>query len=261
MRKIKLLIEYDGARYGGWQSQRQAKGVLTVQEEIEKQLKKLLKSGRAPVVAAGRTDAGVHALGQVAAFIAGPGFTLAPEVVKKALNAMLPADIGIIGAEDCPADFHPRRDAIKKTYFYLIAAMPCQPVFARPYLWRVPYRLDLDRMLKAAEIIAGKKDFSAFRASGCVSGTPVKELSSLEVMPMREIEFLSVRFSGDFIRISLTADAFLRHMARNIVGTLVEAARGRISPEQVREIIASRDRRLAGPTAPAHGLFLERVYY
>ncbi len=260
-RKIRLLLEYDGTRYSGWQSQRKGDGVPTIQEEIEKQLKKLLKSGDVSVVSAGRTDAGVHALGQVAAFIAAEGFDLAPDVVRKAMNAMLPSDISVIEAADCPAMFHPRRDAIKKTYFYLIAAMARPPVFVRPYSWRLPFRLDLEQMKMAARPLVGKMDFSSFRASGCGAKTPVKELFSVEITPLREVEFLTVRLSGDFIRISITADAFLRHMARNIVGTLVEAGRGRIRPEQMEEIIACRDRRLAGPTAPARGLFLERVYY
>ncbi|MDA8170952.1 MAG: tRNA pseudouridine(38-40) synthase TruA [Nitrospiraceae bacterium] len=261
MRKIRLLLEYDGARYSGWQSQRKGDSVPTIQEAIEKQLKKFLKSEGVSVVSAGRTDAGVHALGQVATFIAGPDFGLAPQTVKKALNAMLPPDISVIEASDCPAEFHPRRDAIKKTYFYLIAATTRPPVFVRPYTWRLPFQLDLERMKMAARPLVGRRDFTSFRASGCGANTPVKEVLSAEITPLREVEFLTVRLSGDFLRISITADGFLRHMARNIVGTLVEAGRGRIRPEQMEEIIAARDRRLAGPTAPAHGLFLERVYY
>ena len=261
MGKIRLLLEYDGTRYGGWQSQRKGKTVPTIQEEIERQLEKLLKSEEASVVSAGRTDAGVHALGQVAVFRAGPGFALPAETVKKALNAMLPGDIRVVEASDCPDGFHPRRDAARKTYFYLIAAMPHPPVFIRPYSWGLPFKMDLGRMREAASLIAGKKDFSAFRASGCSSKTPVKNLMALEIAERQEIEFMSVRLSGDFFRITLTADAFLRHMARNIVGTLVEVGRGRIEPDRVEQILASRDRRLAGPAAPARGLFLERVDY
>ena len=255
------MLEYDGTRYAGWQAQRKGKEVPTIQEEIEKHLKRLLKPGYASVISAGRTDAGVHALGQVAAFTADAGFQLPADTVKKALNAMLPGDIRVVGAGDCPAGFHPRRDATGKTYFYLIAAMANPPVFTRPYSWGLPFKLDLDRMRTAAELIVGEKDFSSFRASGCGSKTPVKNLMALEITRRREIEFMSVRLGGDFLRISLTADAFLRHMARNIVGTLAEVGRGRISPERMHDIIASRDRRLAGPAAPARGLFLERVYY
>ncbi|MDA8389033.1 MAG: tRNA pseudouridine(38-40) synthase TruA, partial [Nitrospiraceae bacterium] len=258
MRKIKLLLEYDGTRYSGWQSQRKGKAAITIQEEIEKQLKKLLKSEEASVVSAGRTDAGVHALEQVAAFRAGPGFRAPAETVKKALNAMLPGDIRVIEASDCPAGFHPRHDAVKKTYFYLIAAMPHPPVFVRPFSWGLPYKLDLGRMREAAALIVGRNDFSSFRASGCGAKTPVKDLLALEITRLQDIEFMTVRLGGDFIRIRLTADAFLRHMARNIVGTLAEAGRGRIEPGRIRRIIESRDRRLAGPAAPARGLFLER---
>ncbi len=235
-------------------------GIRTIQEEIEARLKRLIGQ-EVPVICAGRTDAGVHALGQVAAFRAAAGPHLPPDVLKKALNAMLPEDIRILEAADCPADFHPRHDAVKKTYFYLIAMTPYPPVFMRRYAWGIPWRLDLEAMREASAFITGKKDFSAFRASGCGSKTPVKEVFSIEITGMEEISFLTAGLKGEFIRITITADAFLRHMCRNIVGTLLLAGRGRIEPGALSRIIESGDRRLAGPTAPALGLFLERVYY
>ncbi len=267
MRKIRLTIEYDGTRYSGWQSQKKMPasqsmpGIRTVQEEIADRLNRLVKSGGVSVVCAGRTDAGVHALGQVAAFSVNAGFGHTPQAVKKALNAMLPEDIRIVEADDCPPDFHPRHDAVKKTYFYLMALTHDPPVFMRRYSWEIPWRLDVEAMRDAAHLIAGKKDFSAFRAAGCGSKTPVKNIFSIEIARMAEIGFLTASLRGDFLRISLTADAFLRHMCRNIVGTLLLVGRGRITPGDVQGIIDSGDRRLAGPSAPAKGLFLERVYY
>ena len=261
------MIEYDGTRYAGWQSQKKmpasaaGPGIRTIQEELEDKIKRLVKPQEVSLVCAGRTDAGVHALGQVSAFRVGAGFTLSPDVVKKALNAMLPDDIRITEAVDCPPDFHPRHDAVKKTYFYLMALTPYPPVFMRRYSWDIPWRLDMEAMRDASALILGKRDFSAFRASGCGSKTPVKEIFSVEIDKLEEVGFLTASFKGEFLRISLTADAFLRHMCRNIVGTLVLVGRGRISPEGVEQIIESCDRRLAGPTAPARGLFLERVFY
>ncbi len=266
MRKIRLTIEYDGTRYAGWQSQKKMpaaghfSGVRTIQEEIEGKLKRLLGQ-EVSVVCAGRTDAGVHALGQVAAFQAGVSFRMQPDAIKKALNATLPEDIRILEADDCPADFHPRHDAVKKTYFYIMAMTPYPPVFIRRYAWGIPWRLDIEAMRQASAFILGKRDFSAFRASGCGSKTPVKEIFSIEITRMEEVCFLTAGLKGEFVRISITADAFLRHMCRNIVGTLFLAGRGRLEPHSIKKIIESGDRRLAGPTAPAKGLFLEKVYY
>jgi tRNA pseudouridine38-40 synthase len=258
LRQIKLLLEYDGTSYNGWQSQK--KGPFTLQEVLEDTVARLTKAeSRVVAYAAGRTDAGVHALGQAASFRTKSA--LAPETIKKALNAMLPADIRVLEARDVPGAFNPRRDALKKTYFYLIATMPSVPVFFRRYLLRVPQKLDLKAMNRAAIHIKGKKDFSSFRAAGCVSESPVKEMSELEITEMRQIGFFGSALDGEFIRIAMTADSFLRHMARNIAGTLIEAGKGKIKPEDIPAIIEARDRRRSGPTAPAHGLFLEKVYY
>ncbi|MDA8089817.1 MAG: tRNA pseudouridine(38-40) synthase TruA [Nitrospiraceae bacterium] len=261
MRKIRLTLEYDGTRYAGWQSQKARPGVRTIQEELEDKIKRLLKSEEASLICAGRTDAGVHALGQVAAFRAHAGFSLTSDVIKKAINSMVPEDIRVLEAADCPHDFHPRHDALKKTYFYILALTPYPPVFIRRYAWEIPWRLDIEAMRAASALMIGKRDFSSFRASGCGSKTPVKEIFSIEITPLEEIGFLTSGFKGDYLRISITADAFLRHMCRNIVGTLVLVGRGKIKPDEIGPVIESRDRRLAGPTAPARGLFLERVYY
>ena len=257
MRNIKLLLEYEGTRYEGWQSQRK-KHAPTIQETIEEGLRRIT-GGPVDLVASGRTDAGVHALAQAAAFKTDS--TIRVDALRKGLNSMLPEDIRVIGAEVAPLDFHPRHDAVKKTYFYLIGLSPALPVFLRRYMWALPYKLDLKAMEEAASHLRGERDFCSFRASGCGAKSTVRRLMELEIKRKRKMDFLTFSFKGEFLKISLSADGFLRHMARNIVGTLVEVGRGRISPEALPGIIASRDRRKAGPSAPAHGLFLERVYY
>jgi len=257
MRNIKLLLEYEGTRYEGWQSQRK-KHSPAIQEVLEEKLRRITE-GPVNLIASGRTDAGVHALAQAAAFKTVSAIT--SDALKKGLNSMLPDDIRVISAEEAPLDFHPRHDARKKTYFYLIGLSPALPVFLRRYMWALPYKLDIKAMEEGASYIRGERDFCSFRASGCGAKSTVRKLIELDVKRMRKMEFLTVSFKGEFLKVSLTADGFLRHMARNIAGTLVEVGRGRISPDAIPEIIASRDRRKAGPAAPAYGLFLEKVYY
>lgn len=256
-RNIMLVLEYDGTSYEGWQSQKK-KHAATIQETMEKNLRKIT-AGPVDLISSGRTDAGVHALGQVASFKTNS--TLPPETIKKALNSMLPADIRVISTEEARLDFHPRYDVKNKTYFYLIGLSSVLPVFIRKYLWAVPYKLDIKRMQKAAAYIKGEHDFCSFRASGCGAKNTVRNLMELEIKRMRKMEFLTASFKGEFLKISFTADGFLRHMARNIAGTLVEVGRSRIEPDDISSIMASRDRRMAGPAAPAHALFLEKVFY
>jgi tRNA pseudouridine38-40 synthase len=257
MRNIKLLLEYEGTRYPGWQTQKK-EHAPSIQEILEEKLFKITHA-RVKLIASGRTDAGVHALGQPAAFKTESG--ISTDVLGKALNSMLPDDIRVISAEEVPMEFHPRYDAIKKTYSYLIGLSSVLPVFLRRYMWAVPYKLDLNAMEEAALLIKGEHDFCSFRASGCGAKSTVRNLMELEIKRMRKMDFLSFSYKGDFLKVSLAADGFLRHMARNIVGTLVEIGRGRIEPEAIRGIMASRDRKKAGPAAPACGLFLEKVYY
>ncbi len=258
MRQIKLVLEYDGTAYRGWQSQR--KGPFTIQEILEKKLARFEKDAhRVVVYGASRTDAGVHALGQVATFRTKRPH--APEVFKKALNSMLPEDMRVLSARDVPEDFHPRKSAVKKTYFYLIALDPPAPVFFRRYAWEMPWPLNLEAMREAAGYLTGKMDFSAFRAAGCTARDAVREIGEIRMEELGEGWFFGAALNGRFVKISLTASGFLRHMARNIVGTLVEVGKGRMTPAQVKSILESGDRRLSGPTAPARGLFLDKVFY
>jgi tRNA pseudouridine38-40 synthase len=211
------------------------------------------------VIGAGRTDAGVHAVEQVAVFDSGSG--LHDDVIKRALNAMLPADIRVTDIKEVEGYFHPRYNARSKCYVYMLANMREVPAFIDRYVWRITCPLDLEAMRAAAAALVGKHDFTSFRGSGCSAKNPVRTVYRIDVEELCEIPFLFTTFRGEFIKLAVDADAFLRHMVRNMVGTLVEAGRGKLSPERMRVILESRDRRLAGPTAPAKGLFLEKVRY
>jgi len=255
MRKIKLTIQYDGSSYHGWQVQPQGTTIQGLLEEVIGEI-----TGERPqVTGSGRTDAGVHALGQVASFDSGS--VLANDVLRRALNALLPRDVRITAVEDAPADFHPRYDAARKRYFYLVANTGTVPVFIDRYVWWLRARLDVEQMREAAVFLRGEHDFSAFRGAGCAAKDPVREVYILEVERFDRMELLFAGFPGPFVKISAEANGFLRHMVRNIVGTLAEVGRGRMRPEAVEEILLSGERRLAGPTAPARGLFLEEVSY
>lgn len=256
MRNIKLTLQYDGTDYRGWQSQR--KGERTVQCTLQDAVHRL--TGRhARLTAAGRTDSGVHALGQVASFRTSSELDTA--TIKRALNALLPPDIRVTAAAQADDAFHPQYQAVSKRYFYLIANMEYASPFLERYVWRIPQRLDVTAMRRAGKDLLGRHDFSAFRASGSSARSTEREVKSLTVAETDRIGFLGAAFRGRFLRITVVGSGFLRHMVRNIVGTLVECGRGKVSPESVLVMLASRNRRTAGPTAPARGLFLEKVSY
>lgn len=269
MRNIKLFIQYDGTNYNGWQIQasgveRQAlsakdkKNIITIQGVVQEAIKKITGED-AKVIGAGRTDAGVHAIGQVASFKTSSG--LSSDVIKRALNANLPDDIRILDAFDAETDFHPRYDAKSKIYVYVISNSTVISPFLYRYAWRVPHKLHFEDMCNAIEFIRGRHDFSAFRASGCSAKNPVKTVFNISIEKSDTIHFIDIPFSGNFLKVSLEADAFLRHMVRNIIGTIVEIGKGKMKPKKISEIINSKDRKKAGPTAPAHALFLEKVIY
>jgi len=270
MPSFKITIAYDGTDYVGWQ--RQANGV-SIQALIEDALREL--DGRAVAVAgAGRTDSGVHALGQVAAFtIERP---LTPDAVARGLNALLPHAIRVMSAEDVPPAFHPRFDALNKTYRYRIWNGEVVSPFERRYAWHVAGALDVDAMAEAARAIEGRHDFAAFQAAGSDVATTVRDVAESRVVRVAEDcglrEIRSPQSAIDnqsairnpqsaMLAYEVTATGFLRHMVRTIVGTLVEVGRGRRPVEWMAEVVASCDRARAGPTAPAAGLFLVRVAY
>lgn len=255
MKQIKLTLQYDGTLYSGWQIQKNAS---TVQGFLENALLNITGESL-KVTGASRTDAGVHALEQVASFMTKSN--LEPQVFLRAINAHLPEDIRVINAEECPADFHPRYSAQNKTYSYLISRKGAYSVFLKRYSWQMPYQLNCDAMRAAARHISGKHDFSSFRASGCSAKNPVRDLMKIEISQLDSINFMALAFNAPVIMISIQANAFLRHMARNIVGTLVDIGKGDFPPERMKEILESKDRRIAGKTAPAYGLFLEKIIY
>jgi tRNA pseudouridine38-40 synthase len=255
MRHLRLTLQYDGTAYQGWQRQRRGP---SIQATLEEALGRLTQE-QVRLLSAGRTDSGVHALAQVASFRTSSA--LPCETVHRALNALLPGDIRVLEVREAPQDFHPRYSARGKRYFYLLSLAGEVPVFLRRYVWQLRRGLNVEAMKEAAQGLLGRHDFSAFRASGCCSRSTLRELRLLQIEPLWELCFATVRFEGRFLKITLEADAFLRHMARNIVGTLVEVGKGRMSPQDVASAMAKRDRTLAGPTAPAQGLFLEKVFY
>ena len=246
MRNIKLILEYDGTNYHGWQSQK-GSGEATIQDALEEAIASL--TGQVVrTVSSGRTDAGVHALGHVANFPTDspiPSGAWAP-----ALNRLLPADIRIIFSEEVPEDFHARYSAKGKIYCYRILNRRMPSALLRTRAWHVDRKLNVAAMRRAAQVLLGKHDFSSFRSASCNAKSPIRNIRSI-----------SIKKSGDLIYVVLEADAFLMHMARNIAGTLVEAGLGRFDAGKVRAILRSRDRKEAGRTAPAHGLHLLSVYY
>ncbi len=211
------------------------------------------------VIAAGRTDAGVHALAQVASFKTTSA--LKCDTIRDALNALLPWDIRITEACDADAVFHPRYDAKGKIYFYIIANMRVISPFLYNYVWRIPQSLDFDGMCSASILLQGTHDFTSFRASGCGAKNPAKTIFHCSMEKSDVMDFMTAGIRGNFLKLRVEGDGFLRHMVRNIAGTIIEVGKGRLRSEAMLELLNARDRRLAGPTAPARGLFLERINY
>ena len=243
-RTLKLTIAYDGTAYVGWQ--RQANGV-SVQALIEDAFAPLL--GVRPTVAgAGRTDAGVHALGQVASVVA---VTDVPaSAIQRALNARLPGDVRVLGVVDAAPGFHARVHATGKSYRYRIATTPVVSPFERWFVWHAPQSLNLTAMRAGAAALVGRHDFAAFQAAGSSVTTTVRTIERVDIVDAH----------GE-VRIEVEGDGFLRHMVRTIAGTLVEIGAGQRAAEQMPAILDSRIRHAAGQTAPALGLTLVAVRY
>ncbi len=242
MKNYRVVVAYDGTAFRGWQRQ---PDVRTVQGVLEEAVRKITGKKTA-VHGAGRTDAGVHALGQVASFRG--AFRLTGEVLERALNAVLPADVRIFSLAEAPAGFHPRKSARSKVYRYRIARGPQPNPLDRHCVLHWPYPLRLGQMRRAAGLFVRTADFTAFS-------------SNRDRSPVRTVTRSELRVSGAEIVYTIEAEGFLRYMVRTIVGTLLEVGRGRLEPEAIEEIFRKRDRSLAGPTAAAKGLTLVRVDY
>lgn len=244
-KNIRMVLRYDGTRYLGWQSQR---GGNTVQDTLEEKILRMTGE-TVRVIAAGRTDAGVHALHQVCHFHTDSD--LAPDVLRRGLNSLLPEDIFVGRLEYAPPDFHARYSVKSKIYEYRILNRTDPDPFLRFHAWHVPPPLNLPGIEKCLSFLVGEHDFSSFMSSGSTVRHAVRNLLRAEVQAGEE----------GLLRVIFQADGFLRHMVRNLVGTLVEVGRGSRDPEEFLRVFHARDRRAAGVRAPAHGLFLKMVLY
>jgi tRNA pseudouridine38-40 synthase len=241
---MKLLIEYDGTDYVGWQAQTNGR---SVQASLERSLRELLDE-EVKVSSAARTDAGVHALGQVVCF--DTTRVLPAKAYWSGLTQLLPRDISVLEATEVEAGFDPRRASSGKRYRYLLSNRPRRSPLRRRTHWEVFQPLEASAMAAAAPALLGLHDFSAFRASDCQAHHATRKLTRVEV-----------EAKGDEVLFHVEGTAFLKHMVRNIVGSLVEVGKGKQPPQWIAEVLASKDRKLAGPTAPAHGLTLVEVLY
>lgn len=243
MPRVKLVLEYDGTEFVGWQVQPNGR---SVQAAVEGALAELLGEP-VKVAAAGRTDSGVHALGQVAAF--STARVLPMKAYAVGLNGHLPADVAVVAAEEVPEAFDPRRWSLGKRYRYRISNRGGRSPLRRRTHWELFAPLDVEAMREGARALLGRHDFSAFRAADCEAPHAVREV--------REVSIAGE--AGGEVALEVEGTAFLKHMVRNIAGTLVEVGKGKRPAGWVAEVLASRDRTRAGQTAPAHGLCLVEV--
>jgi tRNA pseudouridine38-40 synthase len=244
MPRIALGVEYDGTDFVGWQSQHNGRSVAV---ELGAAVSAVADEP-VQVHAAGRTDAGVHATGQVVHFDTSAARSLRGWLLG--INSNLPADVAVTWAHEVSADFDARRSAIARRYRYVIVCSPTRPAVARRFVWWLRESLDCAAMSHASIAWLGEHDFSAFRAAECQSSTP-----------MRRIHAIGIARRDERVEIEVTANSFVYHMVRNLVGALAEIGRGRAAPAWAAELLAGRDRTKGAPTAPAQGLTLVEVYY
>lgn len=245
MINYKMVIAYDGSRYNGWQKQGNTKD--TIQGKLEKVLEKL-EGREVEVIGAGRTDAGVHALGQVVNVKLESKIN--EEMLLQYLNQYLPEDIALLSVKEVPMRFHSRLNATEKTYLYRIYRSEIPNPFIRKYTVTITEKLDIEKMRIAAEFLIGEHDFKSFCSLKKSKKSTIRTLYSITI---EEIE--------EEVRISVRGNGFLYHMVRIIVGTLLEVGTGKKKPEEIEQILEKGERQAAGKTAPAHGLFLKEVKY
>ena len=247
MRRIRITLSYDGTDYHGWQVQ---PGLATIQGNLQQVLESI--EGQAvPVQGSGRTDSGVHALGQVAAFSLGNPIPVAN--LRQAMNRLLPRDIRVLKAAEAPADFHPRFDALAKTYRYVIHRAEVCPPFDRLYVYHYPFPLDEAAVIQAAPLYTGVHDFSAFAASD--------ERDALGRSKVREVFASCLAREGDRLVYQVRGSGFLKHMVRNMVGVLLEIGKGNLTSQHLEARLKPGCAIAPGPSAPARGLFLVSVEY
>jgi tRNA pseudouridine38-40 synthase len=245
MRNFKLIVEYDGTAYCGWQRQQNG---LSIQQALEEAVK-LITGEKVSLIGSGRTDAGVHALNQVGSFRCST--KLPVKKIFLGMNSVLPEDIVVKELEEMSSNFNALRDVKSKIYVYKICNKQLRPALGRNYCWHVRYPLDIPKMKKAAKLLLGTHDFSCF----CATGTDVKDR-------VRTVVDIEIKTGEEgLIEIKVESHGFLKYMVRNIIGTLVDVGRGKREPEEMKLIIESKNRNIAGVTAPAYGLFLKEVKY
>ncbi|MEW5806316.1 MAG: tRNA pseudouridine(38-40) synthase TruA [Acidobacteriota bacterium] len=244
LRNIRMILQYVGTKYHGWQIQENA---FSIQEIIEEKLSLILNE-KVRIIGAGRTDAGVHALAQVANFKTLNQLPI--HKIFKGINSLLPEEIAVIDMGEAEMGFNARKDAKKKEYYYQIWNGEVIPPFLAPLAKHIPYKLDQERMSIAAAIFLGEHDFTSF----CSSHSNIED-------KVRTVYHSGIEVTGAMIKYRIIANGFLQHMVRNIVGTLIEIGKRKHSEREIEEILMARDRRKAGFAAPAKGLFLARVYY
>lgn len=247
---FKLTIAYDGSDYAGWQVQ---PGELTIQGMLERALVKVIKK-RVPVTGSGRTDSGVHAIGQVAS-IALDNWRASCDALCRAINSRLPRDICVLQVERAPYDFHAIRDCIGKRYRYRLQAGGMRDPFDHRYLWHIRGSLDVEAMSAAANLLLGQHDFACFQAAGSERKSTVRSIRDISLTAQPS------GCGGQTVVFEVEADGFLYNMVRNIVGTLVDVGRRKNPPCWIGQLLQSKDRTLAGQTAPPHGLYLLRADY
>lgn len=253
MRNIRLVLAYDGTAFSGWQRQ---KNQRTIQGLLEEALY-VLTGATVTLHGAGRTDAGVHAEGMVANFQTNTAIPVAG--LLKAANCLLPADIRVLAAEDVAGDFHARYNAKGKVYEYSFVAAAVMPPLLRLYAAHVRKPPDIEAMQRCLPALVGRQDFRSFEAVGSRDASLGKGEGAVRTIFAVRLE--REEYPHSLYRFTISGNGFLRHMVRNIVGTLFEVGKGKLSPGDFAELIAARDRTLAGPTAPAHGLRLKNVFY
>ena len=246
LHKIRLVAAYDGTRYHGWQRQ---KNGISIQAVMEEKIGIMLQED-VRLIASGRTDAGVHAVGQTCHFETRS--RLGPDILRKGLNALLPEDIYVKETERVPGTFHARYSVRSKTYEYRILNREEPDIFRRHHVWHIRLPLDVGRMASCLQALKGRHDFSAFRSSGSGNRNPVRTMMRSEIRGPD---------GQGLLRMVMEADGFLRHMVRNMVGTVVEVGTGKRDVQAFQEILGSCDRTKAGIKAPARGLFLMEVTY
>lgn len=246
MPRYKITIEYDGSNYAGWQKQPDEK---TIQEVIENALKKAFRNN-IEIFASGRTDSGVHALGQVAHFDFDKKLSEFAMMMAINQNINFDEEVIITKCQIVSDDFHSRFGACERFYQYKILNRRARPILEKNRVWHVPQDLDIKKMQEASKYLLGKHDFSSFRDSECQTRSPIRTINKIEIEKI-----------NDLIIFEISAKSFLHHMVRNIIGTLYLAGRYKIKPEEIKDILKAKDRTVSGPNAPARGLYFLKVDY